>query len=247
MAGKSSKAADFNGTGQLQLLPQGDTEIIFTEHNLDTKTNMGSLLKNASTKSIILAPFNSTVSEVQQTLDEEGKDQRPYQWPEEVRRLIVPKRILKFAPKVKDLDRQYEHNNNADLDNGVYNNIGNEDDPANNNNEEDEDDSLKGSFKETELSSDDERAEEEAAERRLRQREREESELLEFEKQIKMKYVRYQEPQEIIHPALVQQIADDGGLYPREYLMRALQTKEMNYATANYHLLLKKQQFLAKQ
>lgn len=37
--------------------------------------------------------------------------------------MIVPKRVLKFAPKVKDLDRQYEHNNNADLDNGVYNNI----------------------------------------------------------------------------------------------------------------------------
>lgn len=91
---------------------------------------MGSLLKNASTKSIILAPFNSTVSDIQ-AVDEEGKE-RPYQWPEEVRKLIVPKRVLKFAPKVKDLDRQYEHNNNADLDNGVYNNIGNEDDPANN-------------------------------------------------------------------------------------------------------------------
>ena len=104
----------------------------------------------------------------------------------------MPKRILKFAPKLKDLDRQYEHNNNADLDNGVYNNIGDENDPAAQNQEDDnEDDSLKGSFKETELSSDDERAEEEAAERRERQKEREESELVEFEKQIKMKYVRY--------------------------------------------------------
>jgi hypothetical protein len=208
---------------------------------------MGSLLKNASTKSIILAPFNSTISEVQ-TLDEEGKE-KPYQWPDEVRKLIVPKRILKFAPKVKDLDRQYEHNNNADLDNGVYNNIGNEDDPANNReeDEEDEDDSLKGSFKATELSSDDERAEEEAAQRRIRQKEKEESELLEFEKQIKMKYVRYQEPVEVIDRDLVNAIAAEGGVYPREYLMRALQTKEMNYATANYHLVLKKQQFLAKQ
>lgn len=41
-----------------------DTEVIFTEHNLDTRTNIGSLLKNASTKSIILAPFNSTISEL---------------------------------------------------------------------------------------------------------------------------------------------------------------------------------------
>ncbi len=79
--------------------------------------------------------------------------------------MIVPKKVLKFAPKVKDLDRQYEHNNNADLDNGVYNNIGNEDDPAANNNEKSQEsllssqDSLKKSFKETELSSDDEKAE----------------------------------------------------------------------------------------
>jgi hypothetical protein len=39
-----------------------DTEPIFTEHNLDTRTNNNSLLKNASTKSLILAPFNSTIS-----------------------------------------------------------------------------------------------------------------------------------------------------------------------------------------
>jgi hypothetical protein len=178
---------------------------------------MGSFLKNASTKSIILAPFNSTVSEIQ-LFDEEGKE-KPYQWPDEVRRLIVPKRVLKFAPKVKDLDRQYEHNNNADLDNGVYNNI---DDPANNRDEEDEEDSLKGSFKDTELSSDDEHAEEEATQRRQRQKEKEESELIEFEKQIKMKYVRYQEPVEVIDRELVSKISIEGGVYPKEYLMRAL-------------------------
>ena len=40
--------------------------------------------------------------------------------------MILPKRVLKFAPKCKDLDRQYEQNNNADLDNGVYNNFINE-------------------------------------------------------------------------------------------------------------------------
>jgi len=55
---------------------------------------MGSLLKNASTKSIILAPFNSTVSEME-----------TFQWPDEIKRMIVSKRTLKFAPKVKDLDR----------------------------------------------------------------------------------------------------------------------------------------------
>jgi hypothetical protein len=76
------------------LLAHEDPEVVFTEHNLDTRTNMGSLLKNASTKSIILAPFNSTVSEME-----------TFQWPDEIKRMIVPKRTLKFAPKVKDLDR----------------------------------------------------------------------------------------------------------------------------------------------
>ena len=172
-----------NRTG---LLMFHDTEVIFTEHNLDTKTNVGSLLKNASTKSIILAPFNSTVSEI--GIDEEGKE-KPFIWPEEVRKLIVPKKVLKFAPKVKDLDRQYEHNNNADLDNGVYNNVGNEDENLlgqNNNNSQDNQsnssanssqDSLKRSFKETELSSDDERAEMQLEEARKRQKLQQESEL----------------------------------------------------------------------
>ncbi len=34
---------------------------------------------------------------------------------------MVDKRIIKFAPRVKDINRQYEMNNNCELDNGVYN------------------------------------------------------------------------------------------------------------------------------
>lgn len=67
---------------------------------MDTRTNGNSLLKNASTKSIILAPFNSTVS----GFDEEEKKGN-IQWPEEVIKMIVPKKVLRFAPKCKDLDR----------------------------------------------------------------------------------------------------------------------------------------------
>lgn len=86
--------------------------------------------------------------------------------------MILPKRVLKFAPKVKDLDRQYEHNNNADLDNGVYNNIGEdnlEGGAVEEENQGESDDSLKKSFKETELSSDDEHAEKQVEEARKRQ------------------------------------------------------------------------------
>ena len=39
----------------------------------------------------------------------------------EIKQLLVPKRnILRFAGKVKEIDRQYEANNNGELDNGVY-------------------------------------------------------------------------------------------------------------------------------
>lgn len=38
-----------------------------------------------------------------------------------MKKMIIPKRqVLRFAAKVKEIDRQYELNNNAELDNGVY-------------------------------------------------------------------------------------------------------------------------------
>lgn len=67
-----------------------------------------------------------------------------------------------------------------------------------------------------------------------------------------MKYVRYQEPLEIIDVDLVNQISANNayvssiGVYPKDYLLSILHSKEMNYATASYHLLLKKQQLFLK-
>lgn len=29
--------------------------------------------------------------------------------------------VLKLAPRIREVDRQYEYNNNCELDNGVYN------------------------------------------------------------------------------------------------------------------------------
>lgn len=34
--------------------------------------------------------------------------------------MLLPRAALKFGARVKEIDRQYELNNNADLDNGVY-------------------------------------------------------------------------------------------------------------------------------
>lgn len=79
----------------------------FTELDIDTSRNTE--LKNVSTKSIILAPFTSTKSHVS-TLHDSVKD------------LMKEKnKIIKFAAKCRETDRQYEINNCWELDNGVYN------------------------------------------------------------------------------------------------------------------------------
>ena len=79
-------------------------------------------LKNCSEKSIIYAPFNSSFTD----FDEDQP--QLFKWPEEVLDLMQPKRskIIKFSKRCRDLNREYEENNNADLDNGVYNAFVNE-------------------------------------------------------------------------------------------------------------------------
>ena len=90
----------------------------FTEHNLESVYNS---IQNEMSKSIILAPFNSTQSQMDIMMKSSVKD------------LIVEKMmVIKFARKCREIDRQYEFNNNGDLDNGVYhkfaNNTGADDD-----------------------------------------------------------------------------------------------------------------------
>lgn len=77
----------------------------FAEQMLSSTQNAD--LKNVSSRSIILAPFNSTKSNVESQSSE-------------IQRMLCPKNIIKFAAKVKEIERQYELNNNAELDNGVY-------------------------------------------------------------------------------------------------------------------------------
>jgi len=79
----------------------------FTELNLDS---MNQTLRNASEKSLILAPFNSTMSDLDKFFKSILK----------MAPMEPKKDILKFAARCRDQDRQYEINNNAELDNGVY-------------------------------------------------------------------------------------------------------------------------------
>ena len=78
--------------------------------------------KNISEKSIIFAPFNSSFSD----FDEDHPEK--YEWPSFIKEMLQPKKskIMKFSQKCRDLNREYESNNNADLDNGVYNAFVNE-------------------------------------------------------------------------------------------------------------------------
>ena len=77
----------------------------FTEKDIDS--SMNELTRNMTTKSNVLAPFNSSCSDIEK---------------EEIKSKILHKKdIIKFGAKVRDADRQYEKNNNCDNDNGVYN------------------------------------------------------------------------------------------------------------------------------
>ncbi len=78
----------------------------FTEQNIDS--SQSDLTRNASSKSVILAPFNSTRSHQSDMHDS-------------VKELLIEKKPVKLCSKVRDVDRQYEKNNNCEVDNGVYN------------------------------------------------------------------------------------------------------------------------------
>ena len=81
---------------------------LFTEKEMDS--SMNDLTRNHTSKSNVLAPFNSSCSEVDELEDNENDE-----------KLENKKNIIKFDAKVRDADRQYEKNNNCDNDNGVYN------------------------------------------------------------------------------------------------------------------------------
>lgn len=86
---------------------EGETNTLFTEQNIDSTQN--DLTKNITTKSVILAPFNSTLTD-----NAAGNSS--------ISSLMKEKKeVIKFAAKIRDIDRQYEKNNNGELDNGVYN------------------------------------------------------------------------------------------------------------------------------
>jgi hypothetical protein len=78
----------------------------FDLRNLDTSEEIGN--KNINSKSLILAPFNSSM-----TKDKENE----YDYNN--KSLIIKNNVIKFSAKVKELNRNYELNNNGEIDNGI--------------------------------------------------------------------------------------------------------------------------------
>lgn len=103
----------YNDTRRLNRNMKNESTV-FTEHNLDSTHN--SLVINQTTKSVILAPFNSTKTHLSDLHDS-------------IKDIMFRKgEVFKLCAKVRDIDRQYEFNNNCELDNGVYNRFVNEED-----------------------------------------------------------------------------------------------------------------------
>lgn len=217
-----------------------DAESQFTERDIDA--SQSELMRNNSTKSVILAPFNSLVEKEESVLQAEGKGA-------DVRE---KRKAIKFAPRAKEVDRQYEKNNNGDMDNGVYNKCASS--TTNNNLSEHQSLHSSHSKKETPL-----KAAEQPSELYLSIISRDDS--CDFSPESKTGHSRRQlvvEPrntgstlagntgvEEIgirafrhradIDEEIVKKVETFG--YPKGYLVNALAVHELNHATTCYYLL----------
>jgi len=75
-----------------------------------------------------------------------------------MKELMQSRRVIKFAGRVRDIDRQYEMNNNEDLDNGVYHKFA-EEEKNDKSPEIEKGNSLENSFQNESVCSDDEEEE----------------------------------------------------------------------------------------
>lgn len=204
----------------------------FTEHNIDSVYNT---LKNASEKSIILAPFNSTQSE---DFDMFKKRIKPMMFEKNL--------VLRLSRLCREVDRQYEFNNNGQLDNGVYHKQVNN--TADNDSGDDKD---KKSKKKKQQDSDDE---DDEARFQICQCSRTMGQefLTEDYEEFKLKDARgnkVSRANELLaaHPSTVgtrEMIVDHEKVerlvqfgYPYEYIIENLQENLPNYLTAGYYLL----------
>ena len=78
--------------------------------------------KNVQERSVIFAPFNSTANSDNRP-SEDDPQYHPLFDSVDFQQLFVKhaRRVIRFGAKCSDVNRQYEKNNNAELDNGIIN------------------------------------------------------------------------------------------------------------------------------
>ena len=94
--------------------PKGELAENFTLRNLFTIDDKNNINKNVETKSIILAPYNTIISDDDE-YDYDYSDDIDYINPE----LITQNGIINFCGKVREFNINYELNNNEEIDNGM--------------------------------------------------------------------------------------------------------------------------------
>lgn len=205
-----------------------------------------SLVKNVSEKSIIMAPFNSTRSNIVDILNESVKAM-----------LIDKKKYFKLAPQVKDVDRAYEMNNNGQLDNGVYHQDSDDEE------QKKKGDSFENSFHsiassvsgDKDLDAYIKNKEEGVFENppvTMNSDERQDTDWEKFHKDAFIKKTEedcpskelQQENTLVINEAALNQMEKAG--YPKKYSLQKLNKGDLNHCTAFYHLLSAKYNFWKK-
>ena len=189
----------------------------FSIKNIDTSEEMEN--KNGNTKSIILAPFNSSFSEKSDD-SYNYNSKRKKSKNKKIRKIIcdfdnpeleIKNNVIKFCSKARDLNRNYELNNNGEIDNGIIispNDSNNMIYPHDISPYEDNSDKPFSPYDE-----------------------------LEDSREINQNNKEKKEKGNVIYDKILQEMSSLG--YNEVYVRECIENNEFNYATACYFLLFK--------
>ena len=210
----------------------------FTLKNLDTKNIIEN--KNNLTKSFIFAPFNSSYinEELKKTHLEEN--------------LNVENNIILFDEKINILNRQYELNNNGEIDHGVLINRSNMTSHSNNTNNNDNFKKVKNVVKENNKEAQAaQNTEDEKPKKGLSCSNSKKSINLSKEKELNVpnrnqgNYISMltYSSTTIIDENILKIMENFG--YKKEYIQKCLTNNEINYCSATYYLLSNASEIIA--
>ena len=208
----------------------------FSLKNLDTKNNIEN--KNKFTKSIILAPFNTSYmdDELKKTHDEEN--------------LNIENNIILFDENINVLNRQYELNNNGEIDHGVLINRSkmsstrsNKLNEANKNTPKEEELKEKSKSKSKDVNDNIDIEEEQIKKfpennlkKIINNNKEKENDIINKNKGNIMNYTNTFNIEEILNEDAVKNVEKFG--YDKDYIKKCVINNEINYCFATYYLLL---------